>query len=565
MLGMAILSAPGMLSSAVPFIGSETGSRSGAAAAPLSLPKASPSKAVAPKQFMPADTAEYSPYSYVRFIDSKKETELTDDEFFDIAGKVIFPINKYTLPKRDSLVMQLANEVLPLINRDSLELVYVMLRGAASPEGPTRFNKFLGEKRAEALLDFIKQSLTVPTGDDFDMEIDIEDYRTLCLMMRRRGDPDYGYVQAQCDLYLPKNRIQKLKTTLQSARQGRLWRRLYREYFSQLRAARIVLFFRKPNTYASTVLPELVLTPPTPTEPLPLEPDTAKAVVPVVPVVTPVVVEPLPEVKPVPVVKPEPVVVDTPKVKPLLASLRVPRREVLSVKSNLLFDFAYVPGYDRWCPIPNVALEYYPKHGHFTFGASMDFPWWQHHNEHKFFEIRNYQLEARYYLRSGDIAKNPPGEGMAFRGLYFQAYAHGGLYSICFDADHGWEGEGLGGGLGLGYVMPLGSSKTTRWRLEFAAQFGFFVTRYDPYVYQHPVYNDYKDNRYYYNWIYDPDNFVRRAHRFTWFGPTRVGVTLSYDLLFRRDAKKGVSVNRWEEQEQELQDQPVTSTESQQQ
>lgn len=566
-LGMAILSAPVTLSSAVPFIGSEAGSRSDAAAAPRSLPKASPSKAVAPKQFMPADTTEYSPYSYVRFIDSKKETELTDDEFFDIAGKVIFPINKYTLPKRDSLVMQLANEVLPLINRDSLELVYVMLRGAASPEGPTRFNKFLGEKRAEALLDFIKQSLTVPTGDDFDMEIDIEDYRTLCLMMRRRGDPDYGYVQAQCDLYLPKNRIQKLKTTLQGARQGRLWRRLYREYFSQLRAARIVLFFRKPNTYASTVLPELVLTPPTPTEPLPLEPDTAKAVVPVVPVVTPVVVEPLPEVKPVPVVKPEPVVVDTPKVKPLLASLRVPRREVLSVKSNLLFDFAYVPGYDRWCPIPNVALEYYPKRGHFTFGASMDFPWWQHHAEHKFFQIRNYQLESRYYLRSGSIDKNPPGEGMAFRGLFFQAYVHAGLYSICFDADHGWEGEGLGGGLGIGYVMPLGKSKTTRWRLEFAAQFGLFVTRYDPYVYEHPIYKDFKDDRYYYDWIYDPDNFVRRAHRFTWFGPTRVGITLSYDLLFRRNAKKGISFNRWEYQEQDPQQtpQPVQPLETSQQ
>ena len=515
-----------------------------------------PLSAVPYLEFMEADTAEYSPYSYVRFIDSKKETELTDEEFFDIAGKVIFPINKYTLPKRDSLVMELANEVLPLINRDSLELVYVMLRGAASPEGPTKFNKFLGEKRAEALLDFIKDHLAVPTGDGFDMEIDIEDYRTLCLMMRRRGDPDYGYVQAQCDLYLPKNRIQKLKTTLQGARQGRLWRRLYREYFSQLRAARIVLFFRKPNTYVGTILPELVSAPQVvPTEPLPLSPDTAKAVV---PVVTPVIEEPTPVVvEPVPVVEPTPAVVDTPKVAPLLASLRVPRRELLSVKSNLLFDFAYVPGYDRWCPIPNVALEYYPKHGHFTFGASMDFPWWQHHNEHKFFEIRNYQVEARYYLRSGDVAKNPAGEGIAFRGLFLQAYAHAGLYSICFDADRGWEGEGFGGGLGLGYVMQLGTSKTSRWRLEFAAQFGYFKTKYDPYVFEHPVYNDYKDNLYYYNWIYDPDDFVRRAHRFTWFGPTRVGVTLSYDLLFRRNAKKGVSFKRWEDQQILLPSQPV--------
>ena len=54
----------------------------------------------------------------------------------------------------------------------------------------------------------------------------------------------------------------------------------------------------------------------------------------------------------------------------------LPRREFLSVKSNLLLDVAYVPGYDRWCPIPTVAIEYYPKNGHFTFGASFDCPWW---------------------------------------------------------------------------------------------------------------------------------------------------------------------------------------------
>ena len=46
--------------------------------------------------------------------------------------------------------------------------------------------------------------------------------------------------------------------------------------------------------------------------------------------------------------------------------------EFMSIKTNVLFDFAYMPGYDRFCPIPNVALEYYPKHGHFTYGASFD-------------------------------------------------------------------------------------------------------------------------------------------------------------------------------------------------
>ena len=64
----------------------------------------------------------------------------------------------------------------------------------------------------------------------------------------------------------------------------------------------------------------------------------------------------------------------------------LPRREVLSVKTNVLFDCLHA-GYDRFC-YSNVALEYYPLHGHFTYGASFDCPWWQHYDEHKYFQVR---------------------------------------------------------------------------------------------------------------------------------------------------------------------------------
>ena len=53
----------------------------------------------------------------------------------------------------------------------------------------------------------------------------------------------------------------------------------------------------------------------------------------------------------------------------------LPRREVLFYMTNLLLDVAYMLGYNRWCPIPNLAIEYYPKKGHFTYGALFDFPW----------------------------------------------------------------------------------------------------------------------------------------------------------------------------------------------
>lgn len=460
------------------------------------------------------DTTNYRSYPYVRFVDEKDSVKLTDEEFFDIAGKVVFPINKWTLPKRDSLVMELEKEVFPLINSDSLELVHMMLRGAASPEGPYRFNKFLGEKRAETLLNFIKANLTSTIDENFDMEIDIEDYRTLCLLMRRQGDKDYGYVQAMCDQYLPKNQIVKLKSVLVKAHQGTLWLRLFREYFPRLRAARIVFFFRAPRTYAPKVIIE------------PIETDSLVNVV-----------EPLPDTTTVAPIVP----VET------LETLtkRIPRRELLSVKTNLLFYGVYMPGYNRYCPIPNIAVEYYPLHGHFTYGASFDCPWWQSYDAHKFFQVRNYQLEARYYFRSGDIAKNRPGKGAAFRGFYLQGYAHAAFFGICFDADRGWEGEVFGGGLGLGYVLPL--SKKGHWRLEFGLQAGFFAGRYDPYQYESPFEGDPRDDRYYYKYYGDPELFKKRQHRFSWIGPTRIGVSLTYDLLYRRIQKKRASFIPWEE------------------
>ena len=219
----------------------------------------------------------------------------------------------------------------------------------------------------------------------------------------------------------------------------------------------------------------------------------------------------------------------------------VPRREFLSLKTNLLFYGAYMPGgYDRWCPIPNVAVEYFPKKGHFTFAASLDFPWWQDYDAHKYFQIRNYQLEARYYLKESRTSDHVYAyQAPAFKGFYVQAYAHVGLFGICFDANRGWVGEGFGVGVGAGYVMPI--SRNGHWRLEFGLQAGFFRCKYDPYQYENPVDPNYHDDLYYYKWTQSPSLFKKRQYRYNWLGPTRVGVTLTYDLLYRRISKKGVS------------------------
>lgn len=469
---------------------------------------------------VPFDSTFYKRYPYIRIVtDSVQPQQVTDSAFNRQSGRVMFPVSKYVLPKDASLLRELERDVIPQLNRDSMQLQRVMLRGSASPEGPYEFNKMLGRERGKALLGFLTDRLTMPESDGvLQMDNDIEDYRTLCVLMLERNDADYLLVQRLCDKYYALNDIAGLKARLKKERHGQLWARLLRVYFPQLRAARVLLFFRRYE----------------PEQPEPPKPEAP------VEVVAPMLIDADDKgtAQMVVAVKPEEQAAGE-DVYPLA------RRELLSVKTNLLFYALYMPGYNRWCPIPNIAVEYYPTRGHFTFGASFDMPWWQHYHKHKFFQLRNYQVEARYYLRSGDILKREPGKGAAFRGLYLQGYANAGLFGICFDADRGWVGEGFGAGVGAGYVLPL--SKRGHWRLEFQLQAGFFTCKYDPYQYENLINTEYHDDRYYYRWTQRASLFKRRQYKWTWVGPTRLGITLSYDLLYRRVKKNGMSFKAWED------------------
>ena len=452
------------------------------------------------------DSTFYGHYPFIRFSDAQGDAalvRLSDQEFLDKAGKVVFKVNTYDTFTNDSLLQLLEKEIIPRINKDSLRLRRLIVRGAASPEGSVPNNRMLGRRRTETLSLFLRAHLSVPVDEQsLSTEVVTEDYRLMLAMMQRAGDPALGIVRSLCDQHLPRYEYTILKRKLQQLQGGILWRHLQKEYFAELRAARVVLVFERPTPSPSQREGEII-----------------------------------PEIPETPVIPAEPVQ------QPSL--LRIPRREVLAVKTNMLLYGVYMPsGYNRWCPIPNVAVEVFPLHGHFTYGASIDFPWWRDYWGHKYFEVRNYQAEARYYFRSGDVRLREPGEGIAFRGWYVQGYAHATMFCICFDRDRGWKGEALGAGLGAGYVMPLG--KKSHWRLEFSLQAGFLYGGYDPFQFENPVNPNYQDHLYYYKWTGKPQDFKRRQYRFSWLGPTRVGITLGYDLLYLRWKKKGVSFRNHE-------------------
>ena len=132
-----------------------------------------------------SDASFYRAYPFIYVLEDGEEPQpLTDELFFDVAAKVKFPVSKSVLPQDNPLLQELAATVIPHINADSLQLVHMVFRGAASPEGDVEQNRQLGQQRVQALYDYVTGLMLYPSMSRLTtIETDIEDYRSLLLMM----------------------------------------------------------------------------------------------------------------------------------------------------------------------------------------------------------------------------------------------------------------------------------------------------------------------------------------------------------------------------------------------
>lgn len=369
-------------------------------------------------------------------------------------------------------------------------------RASASPEGSLQINTQLANAR-KASMNALLSSYGINTNL-IRYDVAPMDFPLMRALMKLRKDDYLPVVDSLMTQYAAD--VMLLKEAMIRQDRGKLWQHLYHNYFPSLRSVRIMAIKRAEKEEDKR-------------EEIERKENERKENE----------IEKIEEIEKTEKIEKEETEGDD-------------RRELMSVKTNLLFDLAYMPGYNRFCPIPNVAIEYYPLHGHFTYGASFDTPWWKHYSKHKYFQLRNYQVHTRYYLRRGDIEERKPGKEAAFKGFFFSAYAHAYLYNICFSEKRGWEGEGWGAGMGVGYVMPI--DRKEHWRLEFGLQLGYLHTLYDPYQWRCPVDPDTDANRYYYKWYSNAKDFKKRQHSYSWIGPTRVEITLSYDLIYRHKERK---------------------------
>ena len=188
---------------------------------------------------------------------------------------------------------------------------------------------------------------------------------------------------------------------------------------------------------------------------------------------------------------------------------------VVAVSTNLLYDLTYIPGYGL-TSIPSFSLEYYPYAGHWTVGADVEWPMWQHFDTHRFMQINNITLWGRRYFQ--------PKDG-SFKGLYLLGNLGANRYGVGWN-DKGWIGEGIHGSVGLGWKKYLGRS---RFFFDTGLALGVFWSRYDPYVYSGEA-----TGWYYYDYTGKPADFTERSKRLLWFGPTKAYVSIGYDLFTRR-------------------------------
>ena len=413
--------------------------------------------------------------------------QFSDTEFYTMSTGVVFQVNRSDIRPDDPFFSLYRDEILPRINLQHLQLRKVFIRGAASPEGSYANNRRLGQARSKALLDALRSQLRNQYIEtDAEVSSVTEDYGYLCHLMRETQDADYATVQGIYDAC--QGNEARCKQQLMAVQGGRLWQRLLREYFPRLRTARLILWFSEPDSEHAPL-----------TEITPLEADSLTFIE-------------LPAPQPSPLVIPAQDTI---------------RRHMVALRTNLLRDGFYMPQFG-WAPGIDAQLEYYPLDGHYTYNAAFTWTNHRHWSSQEFFQMRDLQLELRRYFQGG-------GE---FLGTYVGAYLEGTVYGIGLSKTKGWEGEGGGAGLSVGYVMPL--NKRGNWRLEFMASFGGLITRYDPYVFGNPVTKE-EDGDYYYNYLGSASAFKKRNHQFTWFGPTNVGIQITYDILYRKPqaVKKG--------------------------
>lgn len=183
------------------------------------------------------------------------------------------------------------------------------------------------------------------------------------------------------------------------------------------------------------------------------------------------------------------------------------KRPLFALKTNLLFDAALMPNIEIEVPIG--------KQNRYSLNGELMFPWWLMDGDKYCLQILMGGLEGRYWLGSRENRMNRE----VLTGHFLGLYAGGGKYDLQWK-ENGYQGEFfIAAGISYGYAHRIGRNL----RLEYNIGIGLLRTDYRHY---HA-----RDN---YQTLLWQEN-----GKYTWFGPTKVKISLVWLLNRKVKAGKG--------------------------
>ena len=355
-------------------------------------------------------------------------------------------------------------DFLEAIRRDStINIVEVSFCGAASPEGSDQLNRRLAQGRLTALERLVRKEVDIPdsliTHNDSYIPWDylksqIEDSELLhkdeviAILEEEARLVDYHYPNLHID-----NRIVKLK----NLDNGKVWQQMNKLFFGQMRNASVVFITDKRE------LPAVQ-------EPIIVQ-DT-------------VVAEPSTEIAP-----------DTTAIVETIVPKIEEWNRKLYLKTNALF----------WgLGMTNVSAEI-DLAKHWSFALPVTYSAWNYFTSTVKFRTLAVQPEFRYWFNENNQK--------FFIGAHF-GYAQ---YNVAVDGnyryqDHDGKSPALGGGISVGYRMPI--SKSDKWHIEFSLGAGVYSLHYDKF----------------YNTPNTKDGLMIESVKKTYWGIDQAAVSFSYSF-----------------------------------
>jgi hypothetical protein len=348
--------------------------------------------------------------------------------------RVYFPLGKYDLVPELRENRWSLNRIADSLSTNYADSVYrlqrILVVGGASPEGSTKFNQWLSEKRAGTLFDYLSRYVTLPDslkstdflGSDWNgllrlVENDVEvPYREETLRLL------HELVETSPLTTMGRNPL----TRIQRLRGGAPYQYMYKRLFPELRASRLYLWYEKVEKPVASV----------------------------------------------PVQEPEIVVAQedsaflSETVQPVISSCRP---FYMDVQTNLLYDALL---------IPNIGVEFYLGK-RWSVVADWMYGWWKNDHRHRYWRAYGGGVAVRKWF--GRAAKEKPLTGHHM-GIYGQIFTYdfetgGRGYMGGRPGGSLWEKMNYAAGVEYGYSLPI----ARRLNLDFTLGVGYWGGTYYEY------------------------------------------------------------------------------------